>query len=58
LQIHKAVAREAEQAAARRRAAEDRERRVRAALAVTEELHAKQQEAVAALIEQAASGVK
>ena len=32
------------QAAARRRAAEDRERRVRAALAVTEELHAKQQE--------------
>jgi transposase len=32
------------QAAARRRAAEDRERRVRAALAVTEELHARQQE--------------
>jgi hypothetical protein len=32
------------QAAARRRATEDRERRVRAALAVTEELHAKQQE--------------
>jgi transposase len=33
------------QAAARRRAAEDRARRVRAALAVTEELHARQQEA-------------
>jgi transposase len=33
------------QAAARQRAAEDRERRVRAALAVTEELHAKKQEA-------------
>ena len=32
------------QAAARKRAAEDRERRVRAALAVSEELHARQQE--------------
>jgi transposase len=32
------------QAAARKRAAEDRERRVRAALAVSEELHAQQQE--------------
>ena len=33
-----------QQAAARRRAAEEREQRVRAALAVTEELHARQQE--------------
>jgi len=33
-----------QQAAARQRAAEDRERRVRAALAVSEELHARQQE--------------
>src|SRR6266550_1812815 len=42
------------QAAARRRAAEDRERRVRAALAVTEELHAKQQEAARKEAERAA----
>ena len=38
----------------RRRAAEDRERRVRAALAVTEELHAKQQEAARKEAERAA----
>ena len=42
------------QAAARRRATEDRERRVRAALAVTEELHAKQQEAACREAERAA----
>ena len=42
------------QAAARRRATEDRERRVRAALAVTEELHAKQQEAARKEAERAA----
>src|SRR6516162_5742145 len=42
------------QAAARRRATEDRERRVRAALAVTEELQAKQQEAACKEAERAA----
>src|SRR6516165_5848745 len=42
------------QAAARRRATEDRERRVRAALAVTVELHAKQQEAACREAERAA----
>src|SRR6516164_7367611 len=42
------------QAAARRRATEDRERRVRAALAVTEELQAKQQEAACREAERAA----
>ena len=43
-----------QQAAARRRAAEDRELRVRAALAVTEALHARQQEQVRKAAERAA----
>jgi transposase len=42
------------QAASRQRAAEDRERRVRAALAVTEELHARQQEQARKQAERAA----
>jgi transposase len=46
------------QAAARRRAAEEREQRVRAALAVTEELHAQQQEQARRQAERAAKAAR